>query len=208
MQVRSNIPIWTVEEYHDTTTPTVPGGRVSPDRSNSLPLKPHSNSSPSITHVRSDVSQKLKNLDFFVKQQQHENFGSNNSLSPNLLWSSLRRNSAPDGSSKEKQMMDRSGDQSEIKNRMSRCCEDSMIRCSDVTCSIVREENARFVILAIFILFYLLFGALVFQYLEEETEVTAKKVTNAKIAEELTIIKYCLKPGNCSLDRVLDLMYR
>lgn len=71
----------------------------------------------------------------------------------------------------------------------------------------LKEDNARFLLLALVLLLYMVFGALVFQQLEEQNETRERGRYHRDYDEALAKLKGEIQASNVSLARVEELLY-
>ena len=76
------------------------------------------------------------------------------------------------------------------------------------TCTLIKEENARILLLAMFISLYLLMGAGVFEALESPNEEDDRSIAAIDVERKTATVKLSLTVGNCTWSVIEDLLYR
>ncbi|XP_066964392.1 potassium channel subfamily K member 13-like [Macrobrachium rosenbergii] len=72
---------------------------------------------------------------------------------------------------------------------------------------LLKEDNARFLLLALVLLIYMILGALVFQAFEEEKELRERNDFNRDFVATLKKVKDDIEANNVTLTKVEDLLY-
>lgn len=72
---------------------------------------------------------------------------------------------------------------------------------------LLKEDNVRFMLLAIVIIIYMILGAAIFQILEEGNEIDQVNVFQKSFSDEIAFLKQKLNSKNVTLEQVESLMY-
>lgn len=79
---------------------------------------------------------------------------------------------------------------------------------SMLACFVIKEDNARFLLLALLILIYMIVGAGIFQALEETSETLEREKAAFKLLTKIEEVKLELHFRNCSWSSIEELIYR
>lgn len=77
-----------------------------------------------------------------------------------------------------------------------------------LACFVIKEDNARFLLLALLILIYMIVGAGIFQALEETSETLEREKAAFKLLTKIEEVKLELHFRNCSWSSIEELIYR
>lgn len=210
---RDPIPVWTVEEYKEPNTSFNSSSPVIVKKTSTMgvtaPTTPDNNINSNRTSHRT-VPESNPAAKQLPSRETHNRNGIPDSLK--CCWPCTRRHSAPEnwGSSTTGS---RHAQTSRLptKHSDSRSVRESVQKhhkTSSFSCFFIKEDNARFLLLALLLLVYMIIGAGIFQVLEENSEKVAKRNTSYVVDIKINTVKDALVSGNCSWGLIEELLHR
>ena len=76
------------------------------------------------------------------------------------------------------------------------------------SCVVLKEDNARFLLLGFVLVLYMVLGAIIFQFLEEPIELEERRIFNESFTNTLDQLKQSLNDNNVTLEQIEELLYK